>query len=98
VTERMKIIWSLQAKKALHDVYLYHRQFSESGSLKIKKLILNAPKTIIFSRQYQIDEINPKYRRLIVKQYKLIYIEVENSIWILDIISSLQSPEILKNK
>jgi plasmid stabilization system protein ParE len=94
----MKIIWSLEAKKSLHDIYLYHLQFSKSSALKLKKLILNAPKTIVFSKQYQIDEINSKYRRLIVKQYKLIYLEVNNAIWILDIVCSLQSPEILKNK
>jgi len=94
----MKIIWSLAAKNSLHDIYLYHLQFSKSNALKLKKLILNAPKTIVFSKQYQIDEINPKYRRLIVKQYKLIYLEINNAIWILDIVSSLQSPEILKNK
>jgi plasmid stabilization system protein ParE len=56
----MKIIWSLEAKKSLHDIYLYHLQFSKSSALKLKKLILNAPKTVVFSKQYQIDEINPK--------------------------------------
>jgi plasmid stabilization system protein ParE len=94
----MKIIWSLQAKESLFEIYLYHKQFSESGAKKLRKRLLNAPKTLIFSKQYQLDDINPKYRRIVVSDYKILYNEVNGELWMLDIVCSLQSPDILKSK
>ena len=47
----------------------------------------------------KIDEINPKYRRIIVRSdYKVLYREEAGIIKVLDIVSVKQSPEILKNK
>ncbi len=96
--DQFKIIWSNQAREALKDIYDYYKEKSLQGARHVKADLLNSPKTIHFSKQYQVDDINPKYRRIVVRHYKVLYKEENNTIKIVDIISSLQSPEILENK
>ena len=93
-----KIIWSKQAKGSLKDIYDYYRKKSQQGANNILSDLVNAPRKIIYSSQYQVDEINPKYRRIVVRDYKLIYKESGNTIMIVDIVSTRQSPDVLKEK
>jgi hypothetical protein len=60
--------------------------------------LLKAPKTIHYSGQYQVDDINPNYRRIVVRDYKVLYKEEGSVIQILDIVCTKQSPEILEKK
>ena len=48
--------------------------------------LLKAPKTIHYSGQYQVDDINPNYRRIVVRDYKVLYKEEGSVIQILDIV------------
>ncbi|MGF1638748.1 MAG: type II toxin-antitoxin system RelE/ParE family toxin [Cyclobacteriaceae bacterium] len=93
-----KIIWSIQAKTALKDIFNYYKKKSLQAARNVKSDLLNSPKSIYFSKQYQIDDINPKYRRIVVRHYKVLYLEKYETIQIVDIVSTLKSPEILKNK
>lgn len=96
--EKFRIIWSKQARGALKDIYDYYKEKSLQGAKHVKADLLNSPKTIYFSKQYQVDDINPKYRRIVVRHYKVLYKEEKGTIKIVDIVSALQSPEILENK
>jgi hypothetical protein len=58
----------------------------------VKNDILKTVRDIRFEKQYQIDEINPKYRRMLVRDYKILYINFENRIEIIDIVSTKRSP------
>lgn len=60
--------------------------------------MLQSPKTIYYSQQYQIDDINPKYRRIVVRNYKVLYKDDKGVIQVMDIVSTQQSPEVLKMK
>ncbi|MDN5210722.1 hypothetical protein QQ020_01645 [Fulvivirgaceae bacterium BMA12] len=60
--------------------------------------MLESPKKIHFSKQYQLDEINPKFRRIVVRDYKILYKEVGGTIHVLDIVSIRQPPDILRRK
>ena len=61
--------------------------------------LLQSPKTIYFAKQYQVDDINLKYRRIIVRgDYKVLYKEEAGIIKVVDVISVKQSPEDLKKK
>ena len=60
--------------------------------------LLKSPKKIYFSKQYQIDDINPNYRRIVVRNFKVLYKEDGMKVWVMDIVSTKQSPDILKNK
>lgn len=67
-----KIIWTEGAKLQLKEIYFFYKSISLKVATNIKTKILNAPKSIIFDQQFQIDEIEPSYRRIIVDHYKLI--------------------------
>jgi hypothetical protein len=56
------------------------------------------PKKIHFSRQYQVDDINPKYRRIIIRGYKLLYREEKGVIYIIDVVGTRESPENIRRK
>jgi plasmid stabilization system protein ParE len=53
------IIWTRQAKKSLKSIYDYYKEKSLQGAKNVKNDILQSPKTIRFSKQYQQDDINP---------------------------------------
>jgi plasmid stabilization system protein ParE len=94
-----KIIWSFQAKQDLKDIYEYWKKKSVQGAKNVRSDILKSPKTIYFAKQYQVDDINPKYRRIVVRSfYKVLYREQKHTISIMGVVSTSQSPEVLKNK
>lgn len=96
--DKLKVVWTDQAKAALKSIYDYYKGKSLQGAKNVKADILQSPKTIYFSKQYQVDEINPNYRRIVVRDYKVLYRESNGVIQVVDIVSTRQSPEILKNK
>lgn len=94
-----KIIWTTQAKEDLKSIYNYWREKSIQGARNVRSDILKSPKTIAYAKQYQIDEINSKYRRIIVRSdYKVLYKENNNAIFIMGVISTKQSPKAIKNR
>ena len=92
------VYWTETGKAALKSVYEFHSEYSEISAEIIVNEIVDKADSIIFGKQYQVDEINPKYRRLIVRDYKILYNETNSVIEIMDVICTLQSPEILKRK
>ena len=90
------IVWTLQAKESLRTIYDYYKNKSLQGAKNVKDDLLRSPKTIAFSKQYQVDEINPKYRRIIVRDFKVLYKESQRKIEIIDIINTRQSPSKLR--
>lgn len=95
---KLKIVWTMQAKEALKDIYDYYKDKSPQGAKNVKSDLLKAPKSVYFSMQYQVDDINPKYRRIIVRDYKILYKENKSTILVMDVVSTRQSPEVLMNK
>lgn len=94
----LKIIWTKQARESVKNIYNFYKKKSLQGAKNVKSDLLQSPKTIYFSAQYQVDEINPKYRRIVVRDYKVLYKEADNVIRIMDVVSTKQSPEILESK
>lgn len=90
--KKLHIIWSENAIKSLKEIYLYYKPKSLQGANNVKNDILKTVRDIRFEKQYQIDEINPKYRRMLVRDYKILYITFENRIEIFDIVSTKRSP------
>ena len=93
-----KIIWSKQARLAVKSIYNYYKEKSLQGAKNVKSDLLQSPKSILFAKQYQVDEINPNYRRIVVRDYKVLYNEKDNVIQIMDVVGTKQSPEKLKSK
>ena len=78
--------------KSIHD-YIKYKLKSPQGAKNVKQDILNTSKSIVFSEQYEVDEIQSEYRRMLVRHYKILYKEQQNKIYILAIFDTLQSPE-----
>lgn len=93
-----KIIWSSTAKlelRKIHD-YLKFEKKTPQGAKAVTQDILKASREIIFPKQYQKDEVNPKYRRIVIRHYKIVYEEENGKILILRIFDTRQNPEKLK--
>lgn len=94
-----KIIWTSQAKQDLKNIFEYWKKKSIKGAKNVRSDILKSPKTIYYAKQYQVDDINPNYRRIVVRTYyKVIYREIQGSIYIMGVICTRQSPEVLKGR
>ncbi|MBF4515418.1 type II toxin-antitoxin system RelE/ParE family toxin [Flavobacterium sp. ANB] len=73
------MVWTNVAKDQLKTIYYYYKEKSQQGANSIKNDILKITKNIHFSEQYQKDEIEPEYRRIIIRDFKILYL-VENEI------------------
>lgn len=94
-----KIIWTNQAKKDLRNIFEYWKIRSLQGADNVRYDILQSPKTIFYAKQYQVDDINPKYHRIIVRNYyKVLYREKRGKIYIMGVICTCQSPDVLKSR
>jgi plasmid stabilization system protein ParE len=89
----LKIIWSNTAKDQLKAIFEYYKVKSLQGAQNVKNDILKATRELHFVEQYQRDEIEPEYRRIIVRDYKLLYKEEkEGTVFIARIFSTQQNP------
>ncbi len=83
-------------KERTEKIYDYYKELSPQGAKNVRSDLLQCPKAIYFSKQYQIDDINPNYRRIIIRgTYKVLYREEFGTIKVMDILSTRQSPEVL---
>ncbi len=92
---KLKTEWTDKAKaqlKQIHD-YLKYEKKTPQGAANVKANLIRASKGVTYAEQYQKDDINPDYRRIVVRHYKLIYKEEKGKIIILRVFDTLQSPE-----
>lgn len=90
---QLKVIWTNKSKEQLKAIYSYYKTISPQGAKNVKDDILKTARELVFIKQYQQDEIEPEFRRIIVRHYKLIYIIEENTIWILRIFDTRKNPQ-----
>jgi addiction module RelE/StbE family toxin len=90
--ETQKVIWTNTAKNQLKEIYQYYKKITPQGATKVKNDILKASRELVFIKQYQQDEIEPEFRRIIVRHYKLIYTIENQTIYILRIFDTRQNP------
>lgn len=85
---KFQIIWTTTAKNQLKTILNYYREKSSQSAGRVKDDIFKAVKSIHFPEQYQADEIQPEFRRIIVRDYKNLYLERDNIIYIARIFST----------
>jgi plasmid stabilization system protein ParE len=90
--EKITIQWSKRASKSLESIFNYYFQLSEQSAERIRKEILKTVSTLRFVEQYQVDELNTEYRRMIVRHYKIIYKVKNKRVLILNIFDTRQDP------
>ena len=81
-----RIVWVRQARENLSEILDYRYSSIPTAYEIVRKEIINASKSIVFSEQYQQDEIFSEYRRIIVRDYKILYKEKEGIVYILNIV------------
>ena len=93
VKKKFTIVWTVKAEKSLEDIYSFYKDKSVQGAINVVTDIVNSPTRIVFSEQFQIDDVNPKYRRIVVRDYKVLYREENNEITVVDVICTLKNPK-----
>ena len=88
---KLKTAWTAKAKTQLKQIYDYLK--TPQVAANVKADLIQASKGVTYAEQYQKDDINPNYRRIVVRHYKLIYKEEKGKIIILRIFDTLRNPE-----
>lgn len=88
----LKRIWTNTAKAQLKAIYEIYKVKSLQGATTLKDEILHATRELHFAGQYQKDEIEPEFRRIIVRHYKILYIEENGIVFIARIFDTRQNP------
>lgn len=88
----LKKVWTNTAKEQLRAIYDNYKVKSLQGARNIKDEIILAAKELHFADQYQKDNIEPEFRRIIVRHYKLLYIEKNGIVFIARIYDTRQNP------
>lgn len=83
-----KVVWTNTARNQLRTIYNYYKEKSVHGANNVKNDILASTRNIHFAEQYQKDEIDPEYRRIIVRDYKILYVEENEVVYIARIFST----------
>ena len=89
----LNVVWTFEAENDLDDIYEFYLQVSDKIALKIISEIILETDKIVFLEEFQVDEINSKYRRIIVRHFKISYRVVSNEIVIFGVFDSRQNPE-----
>ncbi len=92
-SKKITILWSKRAENNLEKIFNYYFDLSEQVAERIRKDILRTVSSLHFIEQYQVDEINPDYRRMIVRHYKIIYKVKKNQLFIINIFDNRQHPK-----
>ena len=91
------ISWSARAKLDVKYIYLQLlTRNSKSISQKIRDEIINAPTKIVFPEQFQLDEYLIECRRIIVRNYKILYLVQNTTIHIVSVFNSHSHPSKMK--
>tara|TARA_R110002072_G_scaffold72354_1_gene172987 strand:+ start:7315 stop:7587 length:273 start_codon:yes stop_codon:yes gene_type:complete len=81
-----KIVWTRQARESLTSILEYRYSEIPSAYKIVRTDIIQASKNIVFSKQFQKDDVFPQYRRIIVRDYKILYKEENSVIYILNVV------------
>lgn len=81
-----QVVWTRQGRESLNAILDYRYKEIPIARKIVRKDIIDASKQIVFAEQYQKDEIFPKYRRIIVRDYKVLYKEQKGIAYILNLV------------
>lgn len=68
-----RIIWTDEAKEDLKDIFNFIKKKSHQDAKNVISNIRNAPKSVHFSHQNEDEQYNNNYKRIIVRNYKILY-------------------------
>lgn len=92
MSEVKNVVWTNEAKNQLKTIFNFYKEKSVQGANNVKNDILKTTKNIRFSEQYQKDEIESEYRRIVVRDYKILYREENGVVYIVRVFSNKRDP------
>jgi len=94
-----KIKWSNEAKLDIKNIYDFIKLKSLEAAKNLVTNIRNAPKSVVFENQYSADEYATECRKIVVKNYKILYIaDLHNkTINVIAVFDTRQNPEKLSD-
>jgi plasmid stabilization system protein ParE len=88
----LKIIWTKKARAQLKAIFDYYKEKSPQTANEVKNDILKSSRELRYIEEYQQDEIEPEFRRIIVRHYKLLYKEEDGFVFIARIFDTRKNP------
>lgn len=88
-----KVVWTRQARESLNAILDYRYKKIPSARKIVRKDIIDASKQLVFAKQYQIDEVFPAYRRIVIRDYKILYKQVKGMAYMLNVVCTRASKE-----
>ena len=90
---KFEIFWTANAKEDLKEIYIsLKNKVSKEAALKIRDELFSCTDIIVFAEQFQIDEYRLDCRRIIIRNFKVLYQIQENSIFVVRVFNSFQNP------
>ena len=90
---KLEVFWSESAKLDLKDIYLYLKEsYSKETALKIREELYHSTDKITFPKKFQIDDYRMDCRRIVIRNYKVLYQIKEDSIFVVRIFNAYQNP------
>lgn len=89
----LKKVWTVKAKAQLKAIYENYKLKSLQTAKAVKDEILKATRDLHFAEQYQKDELEPDFRRIVVRYYKILYLEEDGIVFIARIFDTRQNPK-----
>ena len=87
------VIWTSKSFEDISNIHNYlSNKISTETANKIIDEIYQAPNSITFVEQFQIDEYRNDCRRIIVRNYKILYHIKDFEIFIIRVFNTLQDP------
>ncbi len=86
-----KVVWTKQSRMALNEILDYRYAEIPKARKVVRTAIISASIGITFPEQFQKDDIFPEYRRIIVRDYKLLYKFKGTVVFILNIVCTKAS-------
>ncbi|NJM80005.1 MAG: type II toxin-antitoxin system RelE/ParE family toxin [Flavobacterium sp.] len=88
-----EIIWTSKSHEDILSIYNYiSNKISIETAVKIIDEIYETPSKIKYPEQFQTDEYREDCRRIIVRNYKILYHIKGNTIYIIRIFNTYQNP------
>ncbi|KRD62721.1 hypothetical protein ASE40_02735 [Flavobacterium sp. Root935] len=90
---KFEIFWTSNAKEDLKEIYIsLKNRISKETALKIRNELFNCTNEIVFAEQFQLDEYRLDCRRIVIRNFKVLYQIRENSIFVIRVFNSFQKP------
>lgn len=90
---KFEIFWTSNAKEDLKEIYIsLKNKRSKETAIKIRNELFNCTNEIVFAEQFQLDEYRLDCRRIVIRNFKILYQIRENSIFVIRVFNSFQNP------